>query len=135
MLNPDKYIRKGCVAALSITGVPITEAFPVSDENPAKYIILTSQSKQPTAQNKDDYEWLCQLQLDVNVVQSKGFTSSLVADDLEEQCHNAITENLRVDNFAVKDVRLVDSLNLDVETPYGHVKRKRIIYQLWLCQV
>lgn len=133
-INPNKYIRGALIpllkTATGLTGV-WHKKVPKAAAIPDKYILITSQAKQPYAVAKDCYEWLCTFNIDIHSINEQGNSSAVVVDDIEEDAHNAVMD-LTVTAFDVKFVRLVNSIDLDAETQEYSIDRRILTYELWL---
>lgn len=140
MVNPTKYIRQGIIQTLTAQGIttPIYEdRVPKTVKPlPEKYILMTSPSLQPTVTSKDCYEWLTTINLDVNLVNEKGYSSGIDLDDEIEDLLNAISV-LQIPNFNVpKNLhRLVNMTDLPIETPTQSIQRRVLTYEFWLKRI
>lgn len=133
MLNPDKYLRAGVIAALTPTGKPVwAKKVPKNTTIPPLYTLITTQIKTRTEVSKDCWEWLCQMTLDIIGVRPAGYSSTVAIDDLEGQIVTIIEAGFNVQGFMVKDIRLIDSRPLDVETDTQSIERRILIYEYWL---
>lgn len=131
MLNPDKYVRKAFIDALTVsTGLPVWEnGIPRDQVLPDRYIILHSQTKQPFSNAKGCFEWLSTIVLDLNSVNEKGFQDMLPINDLEETVLNT---SITVPNFKVRYLNLINSQPLNAETPTQTINRQVLNMELWL---
>lgn len=134
MKNPNKHIRKTYVDALaSATSLPVYgNGIPKDKVLPDKYILLTTQTKNPFARDKENFEWLCSINIELYSVNEKGYNSSLKVDDIEEIVLTTISNGITVSGFNTKFVRFVDSVSLPIETPTNTINRIIVIYEHWL---
>lgn len=135
MINPDKYIREAYISALSsATGLTVFDTgIPINMEPlPKTYIILRNQSKNPFSRDKESWEWLCSLTIDIVDVNEKGYNSSVNVDDIEGQVITIIEAGITILGFKTKFTRYVDTVSLPVETPTQTIARKVVIYEHWL---
>lgn len=139
MLNPDKYIRKAYVDALSsATGLNVwNKGIPKDVEVlPDTYIILRSQTKQRTSVSKQLWEWQSQITIDIVSVNELGYNSTVVVDNIEQTVMNTIESGLTFGGgFNNKSTRFIDSVPLDIDTPTNTINRKVVIYEHWLNKV
>lgn len=135
MLNPDKYLRKGYLAALQAQGLTVyNKTLPTSGTIPDVYVLVVSQSKQVTEQSKEAFEWNCKVTLHIVNLNTRGYTTTTLVDDAEEKCINAIQNGILVDHFAVKSADQTESMNLDITDKTVTIERRVLIYEHWLAQ-
>lgn len=136
MINPDKHLRAAYIAALeSATGLKVYDnSVPMDESLPDRYIIFSNQRKDPFSRDKERYEWLCVPEIDIYSVNEKGFNSSAIIDDIEQQVLTAIGSGITIGaGFTNKFSRLSDTYTFNpVETETNTISRKRIIYEHWL---
>lgn len=143
MTSPDKYIRLAYITALeSATGVKVWhKKVPKNVTAPTKYIILDSLTKNETERSKPDgsgnsqtrFEWLCTIDVNIYNVNQAGYTSSAVVDDLEQIVLNVVRGGIvSVQGFHNKDTRILESLDLSVETSTQSIDRKLVKFEHWL---
>lgn len=135
--NPDKYVRKAYLAALTDQGLTaFNKTIPV-DLNPVPevYVLIESQSKQPTEQSKDDFEWNSKVILHIVNVNPRGYTATSLVDDAEEKCINAVQNGILVDSFYVKSADMIESQNLDMTDKTNTIERRVLIYEHWLAEI
>lgn len=143
MVNPNEYIRTGYITAFAGINVPVWAKKVPKDKTPTPltYILLHSQTKNPTAEDKDTQdegdiegdgpEWLCTIVVDIVSIREAGYSKPKILDDLEEQVLNAVRK-LKVPGFIVKSTELVDSTDLDSDTNSQTIERRILTYQHWL---
>ena len=138
MINPNKYVRLAYVTALKeATGLPVYDTrIPISvDPVPSKYILLHSQTLQPTATSKTCYEWECTIVVDINSVQPQGNTSSVIVDDIQEQVITAVESLTGIPPFQMKSKKLENQYAQDVETDSASIQRRVLTYSHWLNRI
>lgn len=136
-LNPNKYIRTAYINALrTATGLQVWhKKLPKSVKPiPPQYIILDSQTKNETVKAKTDYfEWLCTLDVHIMNYNDKGFTNTTIVDDIEEKVIEVIKlDGVTIANFSNKNVDILDSMDLDLETDTNSIDRRVIKFEHWL---
>lgn len=105
--NPNKWIRKAISTALSgmtvntISIPTYTTRVPVG-QSPKAYVLIISQNKKQSEENKCEDFWKADVLLDiVTIYPATGNTGSRVlVDDIEDEIRNR-TQNLVVENFTV----------------------------------
>ena len=134
--NPNTSIRTAYISALSVTGLPVwSKRVPLNTTpQPKKYITLTSQTKQPFERTKDCFEWLTSLNVDMWQINTPGYINTVNLDNIEELAINAI-ENITIPGFIVKDVIMIQSQDLDIDTPTTSIERRVLTYQIVLWQI
>lgn len=133
--NPDTPIRAALVTQLgAATGLSVwEERTPMDQTIPQKYIILTSQSKTVTERSKTCFEWLASINIDIWNVFQLGYGSNVAIDTIEEQCINAM-ESLTIAGWNVKRQLMIDSQSLPIDTLTTTLRRKVLIYNIWIWQ-
>lgn len=137
MKNPNTPLRTAYVTGLrTATGlnvwgkkVPLTVK-PI----PSQYIVISSQSKQRFVVSKCGFEWMCQVTVDINLVNALGFANTEVLDAIEEKVLNFV-QSITVTGFKVKTTRLVNQTQLDAETSTQSIERTILVYEHWLNNV
>lgn len=135
MLNPDKYIRKAYIDALSLaTGLTVYDKGVPKDTDilPDEYIVIRSQTKQRTSISKSLWEWNSQITIDIISVNELGYYSTLKVDDYEQSAITSIESGLTIANFNNKSTRFIDSVPLDIDTKTNTINRKVLVYEHWL---
>lgn len=128
-------MRGAYVTALAVaTGVPVwSKKVPKDvDPIPLKYILITSQTKNRTEVDKDGFEWLCTITVDIYNVNEAGYSSIVNLDDIEENVINTIEEEIQIPGFITKSTVLFDSRDLETETASQSIERRILTYQHWL---
>jgi hypothetical protein len=98
MRNPNKYIRQAYITLLAGIGVPIWDTSVPNDVVvPAKYILLSSQTKNEINRTKCDKLWNFTLQVDIFSRGTRGYSAFSINDDIEELVTNIITPNVNTD--------------------------------------
>jgi len=136
-LNPNKYIRQAYIQALSVaTGLNVWHKKVPKTVNPIpkQYLLLDSQTKNETVKAKLDYfEWLATLDLQIYNYNPKGFTDTEKVDNIEEIVIETIRVNgISIPNFSNKNVDILDSIDLDLETDTNSIDRRIIKFEHWL---
>lgn len=132
MVNPDKFLRKAAIDLCKVfipsweDGVPI-DVSPI----PQPYLLIINQTRNPTEENKDGYEWRIQLTFDINYVRKLGYYGSAIVDDIEQQLMNSI-EEIEVPGFVVKEIVFINSQPLTASSKTQTITRKVITYEFWL---
>lgn len=138
MDSPNEPLRKAYIQAIAtaLAGIPVwAKKIPKNvTPVPSLYILIISQEKQRTAIGKDCWEWLCQITLDITYVNPQGYSDTVKIDDVEAAVITAVEAGINVEGFMVKSVDLVNSSDLDTETPTQSIERRILIYEHWLCQ-
>lgn len=140
MVNPSTYIRKGIIDAMIAIGsnVPVYSGLVPKSVNPIpkRYIVLTSQTLQPTAMSKECYEWNATINLDVNHVNAQGYSSNEELDLIVEQVLNAM-QIISIPEFQAPKNRhrLVNMVDLPIETETNSIQRKVLTYSFWLKRI
>lgn len=138
-LNPNKYLRGGIVTALkTVTGLDVWHnRVPISVKPiPKKYIILDSQTKNEYARGKTCFEWMCTIDVNIYNINTLGNSSAVQVDDIEQQVINTIKgNNFTVANFHVKNVDILESIEMDFDTTTESVDRRMIKFDIWLNNV
>lgn len=143
ILNPNKYVRIGYIARIkAITGLPVwykkipRNTTPV----PKVYILLDSQSKNETVQSKStsermlNFEWRTTIDVNIYSVKDPGFSDASVVDDIEEKVLNEIRNGVAIPSFKNKDVQILESTDLSIDTDTMSIDRKLIKFENWLSQ-
>lgn len=137
MVNPEKYVRAAYIAAIATqTAVPVwAKKVPKNTSPvPSRYILISSQTKERTEVSKSCWEWLCSITVDIVFQGPAGYSDTEQIDDVEEAVLTAIEAGITAQGFIVKSVDLVQTSDLDAETPTQSIERRIVIYQHWLCQ-
>lgn len=134
MKNPNKKIRTAFVNAIESTGIPTWAKVVPKDTKPIPktYALISSQTKQRTAVDKDGFEWSCSIVVDLYHVYDAGYANPDVLDDMEEKVLNKINDDLPVADFIVKEMSLFDSRDLDSVTTTATISRRILTYEMWL---
>lgn len=126
--NPNKFIRKAIVTALNgmtvnALAIPTYDTRVPPTQKPNYYVLMTSQNKSQSKQNKCEDFWECDILLDiVTIYSATGNTGSRVlVDDIEDEIRNR-TQNLAIENFTVI-FQNVDQSGLDNSTDNQMVYR------------
>ena len=136
-INPKKYVRKSIADALATaTGLKVWDKKVPKDfePKPTQYILISSQVLNQTEESKEDFEWLMQTVVDIVNVEEAGYASTVDNDDVEQLVNTAILDGIQVLYFDVKETKLIDSLDLNIETPTNSIYRRVITFQHWLQQ-
>lgn len=138
MKNPNKYLRIAHINALTGIGSPIwankvpKDVVPI----PKRYVLLTSQTRNETAKDKDGEEWSCTITLDLTSVLELGYSKPEILDDMEELIMTILATEIPVPNFIVKEVVLEDSRDLPpLDTQSQTIERRVMTYSYWLNNV
>lgn len=136
MKNPNKPIRTAYITAFSALGVPVwAKKVPKGVTIPQVYVLLHSQTKNTTAEDKDSFEWLCTMVVDIVSRREAGYSKPEILDDLEEQINEIIFEEIPIPYFINKETSLVDSRDIDTETTTHSIERRLITFQHWVNNV
>lgn len=137
MVNPNKYIRTAYKTAFAALTVPTwNKVVPKStDPIPADYVLLQAQSKNVTERSKDGFEWMCTIVFDIVSHQEAGYADSSIVDDIEGDIISIVESDVEIEGFTVKNINLVDSLDLDSQDDDGAIIRRVLTYQFWLNSV
>lgn len=135
-INPKKYVRKAFIDLLkTATGLNVWDKkYPKNTTVPNQYILISSQILNQTEESKEDFEWLMQTVVDIYFIDEAGYASTVTNDDVEEIVNSAILNGIEVLYFDVKETHLIDSLDLNIETPTKSIYRRVITFQHWLQQ-
>lgn len=136
-LNPNKYVRTAYISALELaTGLKVWHRVVPKTVSPIpkNYILLDSQTKNETVKAKMDYfEWLVTLDVHIFNYNVKGYSDASKVDDIEEIVNRTIRINgVTIPNFSNKEVEMLDSIPLPLETDTNSIDRTVIKYQHWL---
>lgn len=136
-LNPNKYVRTAYISALELaTGLKVWHRVVPKTVSPIpkNYILLDSQTKNETVKAKTDYfEWLVTLDVHIFNYNVKGYSDASKVDDIEEIVNRTIRINgVTIPNFSNKEVEMLDSIPLPLETDTNSIDRTVIKYQHWL---
>lgn len=140
-LNPNKYLKAGIINTLKLaTGLGAWYSrIPISTSPlPNQYIILNSQTKNEYAKSKDCFEWMCTIDVNIYGITTYGNSNMAVIDDIEQKVINALkSSNFKVTNFYVKNVDILESLDLsaDLADKSKSVDRRLIKFDIWLNNV
>lgn len=144
--NPNEPLRQAYVNLLrEATNLPVYAKMLPKDINPhpAQYIIVSSQTKNITERSKnlkgaiavvDKFEWDCTIVVDINSVSLAGNSKPEKNDRIEQIVTDAIHSGINVNGFDVKSYDIVQSTDLDIQTPTQFIERKIITFNHWLCQ-
>ena len=137
MKNPNTPIRKAHIAAFAPIGIPVwAKKVPKNTKPiPKLYILISSQTKNPTARDKDGFEWLCSIVIDIVSILESGYSKPELLDNIEEQVVEIIESEIDIPGFINKEVRLVDDRDLDDETSTQSIERRILTYQYWVNNV
>lgn len=135
-LNPDKYIIAAYIQALeTATGLRVWhKRVPKNVPTPARYIILDSLTKNETGNYKPlpgegkntHFEWACTIDVNIYNVNIAGYTDAAVVYDIEQIVMSVVRSGIPILNFHNKDTRILESLDLSVETSTQSIDRKLI---------
>jgi len=143
ILNPNKYIRKAYIDALeAATGLKVWEdrmpktVTPI----PKQYLLITNQTKNETANAKNEsefyqltyFEWLCTCDIQIFNINAKGYSNTEVVDNIEEIVISIIRNGVAIPDFYNKDTRILESLDLPLETTTQSVDRRVVKFQNWV---
>ena len=136
-LNPNKYVRTAYINALKLaTGLQVWHKKVPKTVTviPKNYILLDSQTKNETVKAKTDYfEWLVTLDVHIFNYNLKGYTDTVVVDDIEEKVIKTVKiDGVTIANFSNKNVDILDSIDLDLETDTNSIDRRIIKFEHWL---
>lgn len=96
--NPNKYIRKAYLTALSGVGVPVWDKrVPVDEIIPPVYVLIQGQTKTEIMRTKCDKSWQVVTNIDIYDRSNRGFADSSVMDDLEELITDALAPSVQTD--------------------------------------
>lgn len=140
ILNPDKYVRIGYIAALqAATGLKVWHRrIPKNVTVPAKYIILDTQSKNETVNAKNNeeretyFEWLVTLDVNIYNVNQLGYSNAEAVDDIEQIVISVIRQWINIPNFNNKNTEIIESQDLSADTTTQSIDRKLIKFEHWL---
>lgn len=140
--NPNVPVRQALIPALSAaTGLPVWHKKVPKDVTPVptKYILLQSQTKQPTERSKECYEWQASINIDITFINPAGFSNTVPVDSAEEQVINAVEQvendpltGIQIPDWYVKDIKMINSIDLDAETTTQSIERRIITYVFWI---
>jgi len=134
MVNPDKHIRKAfydLLNGMEVGGyvIRVYDTEVTGAANPMHYILMHSQTKEPTNESKCGYQWDCTILLDV-ITRFTGTGnpgSRLLVNDIEEEIFN------RVEGFALSDLFSIEwesSVSADIKTNTENMFRQLIRYRI-----
>lgn len=137
MKNPDKYLRKGYLTALTNAGlIAYNKDIPPSvTPIPAQYVLIESQTKTTTVRSKTEFEWISRITLHIISINQRGYSATTFVDDAEEKCITAIENGILVDNFYLKSTYQISSINLDLTDKTTTIERRVLMYEHWLSEV
>jgi len=136
MKNPDKNLRKAYLALLTGQGITAFNKSipPETNPIPSEYVLIESQSKTTTERSKTEFEWLSRIILHIIRVNDRGYTATTYVDDTEEKCITAVEAGFSIDNFYLKSINLIQSMNLDMTDKTNTIERRVLIYEHWLSE-
>lgn len=137
MKNPDFYLREAYITGLQAAGLnAYNEFIPINlNPIPTEYVLVTSQTKTPTARTKEDFEWNSRITLNIVKVNRFGASDITTVNAMEETCINMIEAGVIVPNFIVKSTYLIDSLPLNLNDKITSITRQVLLYEHWLCEM
>lgn len=141
MKNPDKFVRKAYLIALSnvvMGSIPV----PVYDKRvpinvkpiPTTRIILSSQTKRIDTETKCGHGWECSMLLDIISEQNISFVNTAIVDDIEEQISDLMDiwqaqgHEILIPPFVVYHTTFSDSHDIELETDTTTIIRKLVRY-------
>jgi hypothetical protein len=135
-LNPNLPLRTAYIQGLpGYVTVPVwAKKVPKNVQVPSQYILITSQTKQPTAEGKDCFEWLCTVVVDCIFAGVAGFAAPINGDLMEEKVCQFVFDGVEMSGWQVKSNDFIQSVDLDVETPTQSIERRVITFQHWINQ-
>jgi len=137
MLNPDKYLREGYLAALQVQGLTVYNKYipPSVIPVPSLYVLIESQSKNTVERSKYEFEWNSRVTLHIVKVNTRGTSFTTDVDDAEALCITAIEAGISVNNFYLKSTYLIESINLDMTDKTTTIERRVLVYEHWLSEI
>jgi len=133
--NPDKWIRKGVIDCLNTT-TPIHDIRVPGSEYPAKYILLSTQTKLDNEISKCGGQWDCTILLDlITRYTGAGNQGDRVAvNDLEDEVILGMQDFI-ADGFSVFRISLESSTSLDNITDTMNIFRQLVRYRIILDEI
>lgn len=136
--SPDTPLRVAYINAIKAVNptLPVwAKKVPKGVTVPNLYVLISSQSKNATERSKDCWEWLCTINIDIFYKNLQGYSDTVKVDNAEAQVIIAIENGINVQGFSVKSINLLDSNDLDIETPTESIERRVLTYEHWICQI
>lgn len=135
-INPNLPLRTAIVTGLrnNVTGFTFAGLLPKSKNISTQYILINSQTKNVTERSKDAFEWLCTVNFDIYYLNPQGYNSPEENDIIEGKIITFLENGFTVNGFDLKSHELVNSIDLNVETPTNSIERRVLTYQFWVCQ-
>lgn len=142
--NPNIPVRTALISAIkTATGLDVWHKKVPKDITPlpAKYILLQNQSKLQTEISKDCWEWQSTISIDITYINPAGFSNTVQLDNTENQIMNVLIPDnfidfdaprLDIPNWFVKDIKILDSTDLDAETSTQSIERRILTIIIWL---
>lgn len=135
MKNPTKYVKQAIESALTAINMPFWYKYVPKDAvEPNQYVILSSTSKQMFAEAKCGFEWLVQVNLNINQVFNLGFPPNTTLDDAEEKVMNAIRSlSMPLGSaFDIKTNRLINQVDMTAQTGTKSYEQRVLTYEFWV---
>ena len=138
MANPTTNIREAYWNAMNGTiSAPIfVDNIPLGvNPLPSIYVLISGQSKQERSICKRcPISWTCSITLDVISVSDASGNNRLAVDNVENEIYEIVNKcaNLSIEGFKVTNVRLVNSLNSDVDIATQNIDRQTVTYEIEL---
>lgn len=121
LANPNKYIRKAYLTALTNIGIPgWDKRIPADASIPATYYLIGQQTKTEIQRTKCDKAWNVTTVIDIYDRSNRGFADSAVIDDYEEAITNllapSVQTDLPIEGFTVYNTIVESPIDLPQET-------------------
>lgn len=130
--NPNTSIRTALIAALNGIAPVYVKKVPKSGTIPDQYILINSQTKDPTERSKCGFEWLCTVNIEMINLNTSGYANPIRNDAVEGQIIAIIEAGLEFDGFYNKEWLFINSIDLDTETQTQSIERRVLTYQFWV---
>lgn len=135
-INPNTSIRTALIAALTPIKPTWVKKVPRNITTiPNQYILISSQTKDPTERSKCGFEWLCTVNIEMINLNTSGYANPIKNDEVEAQIFDAIEGGITIQGFDNKEWLFINSIDLDVETSTQSIERRVLTYSFWVQQV
>lgn len=132
MKNPDKHIRKAFNDALFPLGFSVYEKRVPKTASPLQYILVSSQTNVDKALGRGCKVHDCTIVIDLFVMQSLSYVSSVAIDDMLEAVMNQVRKDtINIPFFQLNSIeRDGTPKDLSFDTSVQSILRKVITYRL-----
>lgn len=138
MANPTTAIRESFWNALNgtISAQIFVDNIPLGvDPLPSVYVLISGQSKQERSICKRCPNlWTCSITLDVISVTDASQNNRLLVDNIEQEIYEIVNKcsDFQVEGFSITNMRLLNTLNADVDIDTQNLDRQIVTYEMQL---